>query len=172
MRRTTLAILVLLLAVPLQFLVAYGEEPSSKTRHPSLVNGLKQFSYPYKLIGQQRLGTAVGYYREKNCGEKYSKEFKCVVLYVVTREDTTVNIRVIGNEIQLALFFHEYDPEIGKYKFWRPVILFPLTRHRSLNGNDYWVSEIDIVGRFFVKYNTRGNNPNEVLGYENEVYYR
>jgi len=171
MRRAILAISILLLAIPLQFLVAHSEE-ISKTGHPSLVNGLKQFPYPYKLIGQQQIGTSIGYNLETNCGEKYSKGFKCAVLYMVTREDTAVNIKVIGNEIQLALFFHEYDPEIGKYKFWKPVMLFPLTRHRSLNGNDYLVSEIDIVGRFFIKYNTRGSNPNEVLGYENEAYHR
>lgn len=170
MRRTILITLAFLLLVPLQFSAAHSEE-LSKTGHPSLVNGLKQFPYPYKLIGQQRMGTSVGYAPE-NCGEKYLKEVKCLVLHLVTRDDEAVNIRVIGSEIQLALFLHEYSPGFGKYKFWYPVILFPVTRNQQLDDNDYWLYEVDIIGRFYVKYNVRGNDPNKVLGYENEAYYR
>ena len=170
MHRVILVILALLLAIPLQSLTARSEE-QSKTGYPSSVNGLKQFPYPYKLIGQQRLGTSVGYRPEK-CSEKYLKELRCAVLYVVTRDDESLEIKIIGSEIQLALFLNQYSPGTDKYRFWNPVILFPVTRNKSLDGNDYWISEVDIVGRFFVKYNTRGNDPNKVLRYENEVYYR
>ena len=39
-------------------------------------------------------------------------------------------------------------------------------------GDKYWIYEIDIVGRFFIKWDTWGKDPNKILEYENEMYHR
>lgn len=164
--------LILVLALSLGTFTLVSGQERSKTGYPFLVNGLRQFPYPYRLVGQQRLGTRVSSEGIMNCGENYTKELQCAGLYIVTKEDEEIYIRVLGNEIQMALFMNEIWPDTGKYKFWYPAILFPRARSKILDGNDYFIHEVDVVGRFFVNFDTRGENPNEVLGYENEVYYR
>lgn len=129
------------------------------------VKALLQFPYPYKLSGDQHLGTLRGFDipEDEDCGY--------IEMYIITRDNKLTDIKVVGDKIQLAIFMHELDPFTGKYKFWNPVILFPSTAKLPPLGI-YSIWDVDIVGRFFIKRDPHSADPNKVLEYENEVYYR
>ena len=179
-------VVLTLFAVSAIFITAIcqaSEKEEFKSGYGFFVKALKQFPYPYKLVGDQQLGTLkgssginpLGEADAKLYAERYgdSSELKYLELYLVTREDKLVTIKLVGNELDLKIFWHELSPNTGKYKFWEPVILFSLFEKKMRPyGDRYWVYDIDIVGRFFIKRDTWGGDPNKILGYENEMYYR
>jgi hypothetical protein len=179
---------ILILLVGLFPIMVFAAETPAKEKFESgydfFVKALRQFPYPYKLVGDQQLGTLQGsnginvlekadakYYKERYGDDVSSLRY--IELRTVTREDRLVTVKLVGSEIDLKIFLHELSPDTGKYKFWNPVILFPVYGDKKIPPVDnYWICEIDIVGRFFIKWDARGKDPNKILGYENEMYHR
>lgn len=144
--------------------------------YPFLVNGVA--GYPYNrrnldfswtglpgchiyALGTPYGGGGSGRYEDSDCLEKME-------IYLVTHEGEWANLTVVGTSLDLHDLARELWPMTGKYKFWKPVILF--SKEPIRDDGAYYTSELDVIGRFFTEWDKHVTN--KVNGYRYEVYER
>lgn len=160
LRVTILVVAILVVCSPSMAQVIRGY--TSPSGFSELVGALNQFPIPN--VHGYHVATVLGW--GSYCDSKPTKGMRCVTLRMVTRDDQRVDIEVQSGEIYMALFLHEMSPEWGRYKYWRPVFLMPvLPKQESRPPHD-----LQMVGRYKTKWDRK--DPNKVLGYENEIYWK
>lgn len=158
-RAVVVVLAVFLLAQPSMAQVSRGA--TSPSGFPELVQALKQFPIP-DVFGYH-VATVSGW---GSCDNRPPMGVRCVTLRMVTRDDQLIDIEVQADEIYMALFLHEMSPDWGRYKYWRPVFLVK----PGLGRGFYLAHDLQMVGRYKTIWDRK--DPNKVLGYENEIYWK
>lgn len=133
--------------------LASAHEEWPDTTHTYLAEGLKQFSYRFQLTGNHHLATLRGW-GQNECPQLHTGRV-CVRFDLVTHEGKNTEITVIlpESEAHRVIFIHEISPDIGKYRFWNPVLLLPIYYDQVFAPEFptiYQSHEIDLIGRFYV----------------------
>ncbi|MDA2922701.1 hypothetical protein MYX07_05565 [Patescibacteria group bacterium AH-259-L07] len=182
-RNHVLTLTAVLLTIGLIALIATNQVRSA---HASLIHPLKIFysveDYDYFLSaldqfphtsdkdGEYHLGT-----RTTTAIETDGKGYSYYHFVFVTRDRQMVSMTIKASAFEIDFFRLENDlfqnvgdPLRGKFFPWHPVFHFP--KNPASEDGYYRLSEVKVVGRFHIKYDRNGTDPNKILGYGNEVY--